>query len=423
MEKHLLTSSMAENLIGSEIIKLAWDINARIKDGHQIYNLTIGDYNPKIFPIPQDLTEYIKEAYDQHETNYPPGDGLPELKNEISRYVRERGKLDYSTNNILVAGGSRPLIYAVYKTLLEPKDSVLYPVPSWNNNHYVHLSNCRGIEVETQAENNFLPTVKELKKYLPKATLLALCSPLNPTGTCFSKKSLTAICKAVLQENIKRKLKGKKALYIMYDQIYWGLSVKNTKHYDPVSLFPQLADYTIYIHGISKLFAATGVRVGWAWGPLSIINKMKSVLGHIGAWAPRAEQKATAKFMADDSKINTYLNWINKEISLRLEGFYDGIQNMKSQGLPIDALQPQGAIYLTVLFDILGKKDPAGKEINSIADVSAFLLTYAKVALVPFSAFGSKTKKPWYRLSIGTCSQNDVVNILISIENALRQLR
>lgn len=414
---------MAENLIGSEIIKLAWEINARIKDGQQIYNLTIGDYNPKIFPIPEQLTEYIKDAYDHHETNYPPGDGLPELKTEISRYILTRGQLDYNTNNILVAGGSRPLIYAIYKTLLEPKDVVLYPVPSWNNNHYVHLSNCKGIEVETQPENNFLPTVKELKKHLRKTTLLSLCSPLNPTGTCFSKKALTAICKAVLNENEKRKHKGKKALYIMYDQIYWGLSVNDAKHYDPVSLFPELRDYTIYIHGISKVFAATGVRVGWAWGPQSIINKMKSVLGHVGAWAPRAEQKATARFLANDNYIDQYLSWINKEISIRLEGFYNGIQNMKAKGLPIDALLPQGAIYLTVLFDILGKTDNNGNEMLTVNDVSSFLLSEARVALVPFSAFGSKTKKPWYRLSIGTCSESDVVNILASIESALLTLK
>jgi aspartate aminotransferase len=423
MEKHLIVGHMAENLIGSEIIKLAWEVNARIKEGHQIYNLTIGDYNPKHFPIPQLLTDQIKQAYDENQTNYPPGEGIPLLRDAIKNYIKKEGKLEYSANEILVAGGSRPLIYAIYKTLLDPKDIVLYPVPSWNNNHYVHLTGCKGIEVETSDGNNFLPILKDLRKYLSKVHLLALCSPLNPTGTCFSKKSLSAICQAVVNENKKRKENGKKALYIMYDQIYWGLAGQKSKHVDPVSLYPELRDYTIYIHGISKVFAGTGVRVGWAWGPEKIMNKMKSLLGHIGAWAPKAEQHATAMLLSDKNATKEYLNWINSEINFRLDGFYSGLNNMKIKGLPVDALKPQGAIYLTVLFDIIGYRTKDGKTIDSIADVTKFLLEDAKVALVPFSAFGSKIKKPWYRLSVGTCSKDEVASILHSIETAIMGLK
>jgi aspartate aminotransferase len=423
MEKHLVAGHMAENLIGSEIIKLAWEINARINEGQKIFNLTIGDYNSDIFPIPETLTEQIKIAYDEHQTNYPPGEGILPLRSAIKNYLKEEGKLDYSTNEILVAGGSRPLIYAIYKTLLDPKDTVLFPVPSWNNNHYVHLTGCKGVEVETSPENNFLPVLKDFKKYLSKVHLIALCSPLNPTGTCFSKKTLSSICKAVVKENEKRKEKGKKAVYIMYDQIYWGLASKKTPHVDPVSLYPELRDYTIYIHGISKVFAGTGVRVGWAWGPEKIIGKMRSLLGHIGAWAPKAEQKATASFLETKKEVKTYLNWINEEISFRLEGFYEGFKNLKHHGHSVDALKPQGAIYLTVLFDLIGQKTKDNKTLETVADVTKFLLEEARVAMVPFSAFGSKTKKPWYRLSVGTCSKDDVNNILESIGKALLTLQ
>ncbi len=423
MSDHLHTSHMAEHLIGSEIIKLAGEINARIREGQKIYNLTIGDFNSNLFPIPDLLKEGIKTAYDNNETNYPPGEGILELRQEISRYISTRGNLEYHADEVIVAGGSRPLIYAIYKSLLDHKDTVLYPVPSWNNNHYVHLTGCKGIEIETSPENNFLPVAKDLKKHLSKATLLALCSPLNPTGTCFSKKDLTAICKAVVKENEKRKKKDKKALYIMYDQIYWGLNYKGVKHVDPVSLCPELREYTIYIHGISKVFSATGVRVGWAWGPSKIINKMKSVLGHVGAWAPKAEQKATAQFLANDKAISAYLKWENTEINKRLEGFYNGFQSLKSKGLAIDALQPQGAIYLTVLIDILDKKTPEGHTLKSISDVTEYLLNRAHVAMVPFSAFGSHTDKPWYRLSVGTCSMDDVHEIIKHLDKALTNLK
>ncbi|GAB1397202.1 pyridoxal phosphate-dependent aminotransferase [Saprospiraceae bacterium] len=423
MEKHLVASHMAENMSGSEIIKLAWEINARISEGQHIYNLTIGDFNPNIFPIPQYLTDKIKEAYNNHQTNYPPGEGIPALRDAISHYLKRESEMQYSTNEILVAGGSRPLIYAIYKTLLDPKDTVLYPVPSWNNNHYAHLTGCKAIEIETLPENNFLPVLDDIKKYLSKVNLLALCSPLNPTGTCFSKKTLNAICKAVIKENEKRRIKGKKALYIMYDSIYWGLASKKAEHFDPVSLHPELRDYTISIHGISKVLAGTGVRVGWAWGPEKIIRKMKALLGHIGAWAPKAEQVATAQFLDNHDEVKSYLAWINKEVSYRLETFYDGFQALNDKGYQVDALRPQGAIYLTVLFDLIGRKTKSGKTLETIADVSTFLIDEAKVALVPFSAFGSKTKEPWYRLSVGTCTKEDVGKILDSLEAALASLR
>lgn len=150
---------------------------------------------------------------------------------------------------------------------------------------------------------------------------------------------------------------------------------------------------------------------------------MKALLGHIGAWAPKAEQVATAQFLDNHDEVKSYLAWINKEVSYRLETFYDGFQALNDKGYQVDALRPQGAIYLTVLFDLIGRKTKSGKTLETIADVSTFLIDEAKVALVPFSAFGSKTKEPWYRLSVGTCTKEDVGKILDSLEAALASLR
>ena len=132
-----------------------------------------------------------------------------------------------------------------------------------------------------------MPTPETVRPALKGATLLALCSPLNPTGTTFTKEGLEQICDLVIAENASRGPE-EKPLYIMYDQIYWVLTYGNTKHYDPVSLRPELRNYTIYVDGLSKSFAATGVRVGWAFGPQVIIDKMKAILSHVGAWAPKA---------------------------------------------------------------------------------------------------------------------------------------
>lgn len=256
-------SQMAENLKGSEIIKLAGEVKAKIAQGNKIFNLTIGDFDPTLFPIPTALKNEIITAYTNNETNYPAANGVEELRVEVAEFLTTRQGLDYSPNSILISGGARPLIYALYQTIIDKNDTVLFPVPSWNNNHYTHLSGGKQQMIETRPENDFMPTAAELKPYIKEATMIALCSPLNPTGTTFTKEGLAEICQLVLEENQRRTV-DEKPLYLLFDQIYWVLTYGETKHFDPVSLFPEMRDYTIYIDGISKAFAATGVRVGWA---------------------------------------------------------------------------------------------------------------------------------------------------------------
>lgn len=414
-------SQKAKNLIGSEIIKLAGEINEKIKQGHTIYNFTIGDFNPKIFPIPGRLKELILENYQKDQTNYPPADGVPELREAVSTFLKHYGKLDYSKNEILIAGGARPLIYAIYQTLVDPGEKVIFPVPSWNNNHYTYLSGAQQVVVETKPENNFMPTVDELRPHVSDAVLVALCSPLNPTGTVFSREQLEAICDMILEEN-RRRGEGQKPLYLMYDQIYWLLTLGNTQHVDPVTLRPEMRNYTLYVDGISKGFAATGVRVGWSFGPEPIINKMKSILGHVGAWAPKAEQLATATYLNDVNAVNEYLEWIRKQAHDRLLGFYEGFKQLKSEGFRVDAIEPKGAIYLTIQFDLKGQKTAEGKQLETTDDVTSYILNEAGFAIVPFYAFGSPRESNWYRLSIGTSKKEEIPEIIQKIRIALAKL-
>jgi len=151
-------SQLAENIIGSEIIKLAAEVNEKIKQGQEVFNLTIGDFNPKEFPIPTKLKEYIVEAYSADQTNYPAADGMLELRQSVSNLLKQRGELDYKTDEILIAGGARPIIYAIYSALVDPADSVLFATPSWNNNHYTYLHGANPMVVETSPEANFMPS-------------------------------------------------------------------------------------------------------------------------------------------------------------------------------------------------------------------------------------------------------------------------
>lgn len=415
-------AEMAENLIGSEIIKLAGEVKAKMDKGEKIYNLTIGDFNPKIFPIPVELKNEIIKAYQNEETNYPPANGVQELRDAVSRFLHTREGLEYNANQILISGGARPLIYAVYQTLLDPQDKVLFPVPSWNNNHYTHLSRGQQIFVETTAENKFMPTAAELKPFIGEATLLAVCSPLNPTGTTFTEEGLKEICEMVLEENKKRGL-SRKPLYLLYDQIYWTLTFGETSHVDPVTLCPDIKNYTIYIDGISKAFAATGVRVGWAFGPQKVIDKMKSILSHVGAWAPKAEQIATAKYLQNDKAIDIYLTNFKNQVDQRLTAFYNGMIDLKTQGFNVDAIAPEAAIYLTVNFNLVGKKTADGELLATTADVTKYLLDVAKIAIVPFSAFGSDTTSTWYRLSVGTAVLSEIDGLFVQLKAALSKLK
>ena len=415
-------SQLAETLIGSEIVKLGNAISERIRQGEKIYNFTIGDFDPSIFPIPKQLEEEIIEAYRKNYTNYPPADGIPELRNAVAGFLKDWEGIDYDNNEILIAAGGRPLILTTFKTIVDRGDKVIYAAPSWNNNHYTHMTEGVHCMIEATPENNFMPLATDIAKHIDGASLICLCSPQNPTGTTLSKEELEKICDLVIAENAKRSNDQKKC-YVMYDQMYWTLTFGETEHYNPVTLRPAMKDYTIFIDGISKVFAATGVRVGWAMGPSFIIAKMKAILSHIGAWAPMAEQKATANFLMQKENVQQYLHHFKTEIEERLRRIYEGFIDLKNQGFSVDAISPQAAIYLTVKITLAGKTTTEGKVLETQSDVTEYLLNEAKLAIVPFYAFGADKNSTWYRLSVGTCKKEEINEMLDKLRSALAKLK
>jgi len=414
-------SKLAANLIGSEIVKIGNEVNDLKAKGAEIANLTIGDLNSNIYPIPALLKEEIQKAYQNNLTNYPPANGLLSLRKEVSKDLKSRWNLDYAPNDILITAGSRPLIYAVYKTIVDEGDKVVYPTPSWNNNHYAYLTSANAVEVKTKPETNFLPTADDLRPHLDGAVLLALCSPLNPTGTMFTREQLSEICELVIAENKKRGA-DEKPLYLMYDQIYSNLTF-GAEHVDPVSLFPEMKEYTIYIDGISKCLAATGVRVGWGFGPAHIIDKMKALLTHVGAWAPKPEQEATAKFYENPENVNVFVEDFKAKLEDSLKVLHGGIQDLKAKGLTVDSIEPMGALYLTIKLDYIGKTKPDGSVIENSSDLVFYLINDAGVALVPFSAFGEEKSEPWFRASVGGLAIDEIKVMLPKLENALNNLK
>ena len=407
-------------MVGSEIVRLGNEISERKRRGEDIFNFTIGDFDPAVFPIPKALEELVIESYKHHYTNYPPAEGVIELRTAVSGFLKEWAGLGYSTDEILIASGGTPLIYALFKSVVDEGDKVIYAAPSWNNNHYTNLHRGQHCVIETTPENNFMPTAADIKPHVAGATLICLCTPQNPTGTTLNKETLEQICELVIGENEKRN-HGQKKLYLMFDQMYWTLTYGSIEHFDPVTLNNEMRDYTIFIDGISKAFAATGVRVGWAMGPQAVIQKMKAFLSHIGAWAPMAEQKATAKYLPQTELVREHFRAFKQALETRLQKIYDGLVCLKNKGFNVDAITPQAAIYLTVKFDLKGKKAD-GKVLESQEDVTQYLLNEAQLAVVPFYAFGASHQSPWYRLSVGTCRIEDIEPFLQRLQSALEKL-
>src|SRR5262245_61160494 len=209
-------SGMTSALVSSKILRVADEVRALTARGEKICDLTVRDFSPRHFPIPETLAAAIHAAL-KTETNYPPADGVLALRESVRRfYARELG-LSYPTESVMIAGGSRPLIYAVFRTVCDPGDRVVYSVPSWNNNHYTHMVGATAVPVPCTAAQRFLPDRESLRGLLSGARLLSLNSPLNPTGTAITADALAGICDAVLEENRRREAGGERPLYLMYD--------------------------------------------------------------------------------------------------------------------------------------------------------------------------------------------------------------
>ncbi len=410
-------STLAQGLTGSEILKIATEVRALCDAGQQICNLTVGDFSPKEFRIPAALEHEIVEALRRGETNYPPSDGVKEMRAAVVRLYDEELGLKVPLEATVIAGGARPIIYAAYAAVVDPGDKVLYPIPSWNNNHYTYLTRGVPVEVAVGPETNFLPTAALLRPHVRDARMICICTPLNPTGTVMARGEVEAIARLVVDENERRAAAGERPLFLLWDQVYWQLTFGEFHHYTPSQLVPESAPWTIFVDGISKAFAATGLRVGWAVAPPYIVARMRDILGHVGAWAPRAEQIAAARFLGMHDEVAAYHAAMIAGLRERLDLLHDGIEAMRRDGIPARAIDPQGAIYLSAQFDLVGH---AGIRTNE--EIRKLLLERAGFAVVPFQAFGLKQETGWFRLSAGAVSPDDIRNGLARVRKALETL-
>jgi aspartate aminotransferase len=396
-------SKLARNLIGSEVLRIAAEIRAMQAAGHPICNLTVGDFDSREFPVPEGLLAGIQKALAAGHTNYPPSNGVLELRQAVVRFHAREFGLDYPVESVLVAGGARPLIYATYRAVVDPGDAVAFPVPSWNNNHYCYLVGAKPVPIIVERATGFHPTVAQVRDVLPQIRLLALSSPLNPTGTAMDPEVLEGIARAIVEENAQRRARNERPVFLMFDQVYWSLDFKVPRPSTPVGLVPEVAPYTVMLDAISKSLASTGLRVGWSVAAPVVTARMSDFLGHFGAWAPKAEQVATAAFLDDAGAFPAARREMQSRLRVRLELLHRGLMKLAEAGHPIESVEPQGTLYLSAKFDLFGRRF-GDRTLATNEDIRKTLLEGAGIAVVPFQAFGLQREDGWMRLSVGSVS-------------------
>jgi aspartate aminotransferase len=414
-------SSLSRGLIGSEVLRIAAEVRALLQSGQPVCNLTVGDFDSKEFPPPPALLAGIERALAAGHTNYPPSNGVLELRQSITRFQSRVFGLDYPVESVLVAGGARPLIYATYRALVDPGEAVAYPVPSWNNNHYCYLTGAKGVPIEVTRASRFHPTAEQVRALLPRVRLLALNTPLNPTGTAMDPEVLADISRAIVEENGRRAQRDERPVFLMYDQVYWALEFARMQPVTPPGLVPEVAPYTVMLDAISKSLASTGLRVGWSVAAPAVTQRMSDLLGHVGAWAPRAEQIATAEFLDDAEAFAEFRQEMHRRLRGRLEFLHRGFTALAARGLPVESVAPEGTLYLSARIDLFGRV-VNGKTIETNEDIRQLLLRRAGIAVVPFQAFGLDREDGWFRLSVGGVSMKAIEDGMARLEALLGEL-
>ncbi len=406
----------------SGILKITRQVRGMLARGETVVNLTVGDFDPRYFPIPEKLARGIQDAVARGETNYPTPEGMIGLRQAISDYVARTAGVCYPVDSIVVCSGGRPVLYGAYRAIINPGDKVLFSVPSWQNDAYSWLTGGESIVVESTQATGFQPTIDEFRPHLDDAAMICICSPGNPTGTVMSEQQLGDILREVVAHNREREAKGRRPIFVLHDQMYGALVSKGQRHVYPAAVVPESARYVISADGVSKAYAGTGLRLGWMLIPPALGARVRDLLSHAGAWAPRAEQSAVAAFLNDPAAIAEFRAEMDKRLAERLDAMYAGFSALKADGFPVESINPQGAIYFSAQLKLHGRSVD-GRSIATDEDIRMLLLERAGIAVVPFQAFGVRGETGWFRLSAGAVSMDEIEAFFPRLRALLTEVR
>ncbi len=365
-------SDRINNMQESATIKMSKMSRELKAQGHDIIDLSLGEPD---FDTPQYIKEAAKLAIDKGYTKYTPVPGYPELRKAIVQKFKRDNNLDYTADQIVVSTGAKQSIANVVLSLINPGDEVLLPAPYWVSYAAIaELAEGTCTEIPTTIESNFKVTAELLEQYItPKTKLIIFSSPCNPTGSVFSHAELEAIANVV---------KKHPNLFVLCDEIYEYINFTGQKH-TSLAEFSDIKEQVITVNGFSKGFAMTGWRLGYIGAPLAIAKACDKIQGQFTSGTCSVAQKAgEAALLGDQSPCFEMV----AEFKKRRDIVYSLLKEIPNLKVNL----PDGAFYF--FFDVSAYfgKTFAGKAINTPEDISLFLLTEGKIALVSGESFGDK---------------------------------
>ncbi|MEE9543655.1 MAG: pyridoxal phosphate-dependent aminotransferase [Thermodesulfobacteriota bacterium] len=393
-------SKRVEELEESPTMAIMAKAKALRAEGKDIIGFTVGEPD---FDTPGNIKEAAKRAIDEGHTKYTPVGGIPELKNAIIKKFQMDNSLEYRPEEILVSCGGKHSIYNLCQAIIDPGDEVIIPSPYWVSfPPIVELAGGSAVIVETNDESGFKMSPAEFKAGITGRTkALILNSPSNPTGSAYTLSELEEIAKIAIENKI----------LIISDEIYEKIVYDGFEFTSIASISDEIKDQTIVLNGVSKTYAMTGWRIGYAAGAEEVIRAMGKVQSQSTSNASSISQWAAVEAISGPQDA---IDEMVGKFTEKRKIIVDGLNAIAG----VECRSPQGAFYAFPNVSSFYGKKGKGKIIEGSADLAAYLLDFVEVAVVPGVAFGSDAH---LRLSYA-CSIENITEGLKRIEKALNSL-
>jgi len=356
------------------------------RQGVDVIALSAGEPD---FDTPDNIKAAAITAIQNGQTKYTDPDGTRELKEAIcAKFKRENG-LDYTPSQIHVAPGGKPVIYNALLATLSPGDEVLIPAPYWvSYPDMALLAGGEAVIVPTTVENGFRLTPEALEAAItPRSKWLILNSPSNPTGAAYSRADLKALAEVLLRHP---------NVWVLTDDMYEHLLYDGFEFSTIAEVEPRLYDRTLTMNGVSKAYAMTGWRIGYAGGPEPLIKAMGKVISQTTSNPSSISQAAAVEALNGPQDFIT-------ERAAHFEKRRDLVVSMLNQASGLTCAKPEGAFYVyPSCAGLIGKTTTGGKVIATDADFAKELLAAEAVAVVHGEAFGLS---PFFRISYATSTE------------------
>jgi len=351
--------------------------------GRDIIGLGAGEPD---FDTPENIRNAAKAAIDAGKTRYTPVDGIPELKRAIcDKFLRENG-LTYQPNQISVGTGGKQILYNALMATCNKGDEVIIPAPYWvSYPDMVELAGGTPVPVVATIEHDFKLTPAQLEAAItPKTKWFIFNSPSNPTGAGYTAAELRALCDVLLRHP---------HVWIMSDDMYEHLVFDDFKFTTPAQIEPKLYDRTLTCNGVSKSYAMTGWRIGYAGGPVQLIKAMGTIQSQSTSNPSSVSQYAALEALTGPQ------DFLAPNRAL-FQSRRDLVVDMLNAAKGVTCPKPEGAFYVYPdISGCIGKTTPKGQKITNDEDFATFLLEDTGVAVVFGAAFGLS---PNFRVSYAT---------------------